>query len=516
MRTAAAELVMILYDEGVSHVFVSPGTHATALRDSLADAEAAGVPHPQPILCAHEQVAILAAHGHHIASGGPQAVIVSVDGPELNLGGAIHGAQRHRIPITVFSSAGRGTPYTTVGKWMADPRVAAHLGTAARRAFQISRAEPAGVTHVPLAAGALRQPAGERSRRLPPPRPPAPDLGALEEMAELLAAAESPVIVGARVGRHVGAVHLLAKLAETLGAPVIDFRCHVNLPPRHPLNAATEARDLVAAADAILLLDVALPCLPVLGPLPPQAWLLQIDVDCLSIDAPVWTSPVEVAITADTERALPLLQTLLANRMSGRKVGDRRARVEAQLQARHDAWRARATSDDAGDGADAVLAELERALPGDALVLEEAAHGGGVALRQMERPPGHFFRSTSSGPGWSVGAALGVRLARPAQPVVAVCDQLAFASGLPTAAFWSAQRAGAPFLTVVLDRTQEVADPGGEAEEPASEVAAAARASGAEASVVSRPSDVAAAVERLLATTRDGLCAVLDVRLPLA
>jgi len=507
---------MILYDEGVSHVFVSPGAHATALRDSLADAEAAGVPHPQPILCAHEQVAILAAHGHHLASGSPQAVIVSVEAPELNLGGAIYGAQRHRIPLTVLSSAGSGTPAMTAGKWMADPRVATQLGTAARRAFQISRAEPTGVTYVPLAADALRQPAGELSRRLPPPRPPAPDIGALEEMAELLAAAEAPLIVGARVGRHVGAVHLLARLAETLGAPVIDFRCHVNLPPRHPLNAATESRDLVAAADAILLLDVALPCLPALGPLPPQAWLLQIDMDCLNMDAPVWPNPVEVAVTADTERALPLLQTLLANRLSGRKVSDRRARIEAQLRARHETWRARATSHEAGDLADAVLAEVDRALPDDALVLEEAASGGGVALRQMERPPGHFFRSMSSGPGWSVGAALGVRLARPAQPVVAVCDQLAFASGLPTAAFWSAQRAGAPFLTVVLDRTRAVADPGAEAVKPDSEVAAAARASGAEASIVRRASDVAGAVERLLATTRDGLCAVLDVRLPLA
>jgi len=61
-----------------------------------------------------------------------------------------------------------------------------------------------------------------------------------------------------------------------------------------------------------------------------------------------------------------------------------------------------------------------------------------------------------------------------------------------------------------------VYDPGGVAGEQASEVVAAARAAGAEAAVVSQPSDVAGAVERLLATTRDGLCAVLDVRLPLA
>jgi thiamine pyrophosphate-dependent acetolactate synthase large subunit-like protein len=132
----------------------------------------------------------------------------------------------------------------------------------------------------------------------------------------------------------------------------------------------------------------------------------------------------------------------------------------------------------------------------------------------MERPPGHFFRSTYSGPGWAVGAALGATLAQPAQPVVAICDQAAFASGLPTAALWSAQRADAPFLTVVLDRSLGIGI--GDASEEDSDVIAAARASGAEAEMVSKPSDVAAAVERLLATTRDGVCAVLDVRLPLA
>ena len=50
--------------------------------------------------------------------------------------------------------------------------------------------------------------------------------------------------------------------------------------------------------------------------------------------------------------------------------------------------------------------------------------------------------------------------------------------------------------------------------EPESDVMAVARACGAEAEVVERPRDIAAAVERLLACTRDGVCAVLDVRLP--
>lgn len=514
MRSAAAELVTILYDEGLSHVFLSPGTHATAIRDSLADAEAAGAPHPQPVLCAHEQVALLAAHGHHLASGSVEAVVVGVDQPQVSLGAAIHGVQRDRIPVTLFSEAGPETRPAPIGKWTVGPEEATGLGATARRAFQISRSEPAGLTVVPLSPDALRQPAGEPSRRLPSPRPAAPDEGALEEMAELLATAESPLIIGARVGKHTGSVHHLARLAETLGAPVIDFRSRVNLPQRHPLNAAIEAQGFLASADAILMLDVGLACVPGLGPVPAQAWLLQIDTDCLNVNMPTWTYPVEVAVTADTERALPLLQTLVANRLSGRRdrIEERRARVEAQIQTMRDAWRARATSTEAGDLPDAMLAELDRALPEDALILEEAVRGSGEALRQIERPPGHFFRSVASGPGWSVGAALGARLARPDQPVVALCSQDAFAYGLPTAAFWSAQRAGAPFLTVVLNRLVDASGqaPGG----PGPEVVLAARAGGAEAEVVSQPSDVAGAVDRLLATTRDGVCAVLEVRLP--
>ena len=66
MRTAAAELVAVMYDEGVSHLFVNPGMHTAPLRQALAEAGAAGLPHPTPVLCVHEHVALCAAHGHHL------------------------------------------------------------------------------------------------------------------------------------------------------------------------------------------------------------------------------------------------------------------------------------------------------------------------------------------------------------------------------------------------------------------------------------------------------------------
>lgn len=533
MRTATADLAAILYDEGVSHVFVNPGMHTAPLRKALAEAEAAGVPHPQPVLCVHEHVALCAAHGNHLAGGGPQAVMVHVESGRLNLGGAAVNAQRDHVPVALFCGGGAechrqlesvSTQPTATGheptllsgasKWAVELSMGGDLSVLARRAFQVARAEPMGLTHVALAMERLGLPAGTASRRLPPPRPPAPDLGALEEMAELLATAESPVIVAGRVGRQTASVHHLAHLAETLAAPVIDFRNHVNLPPGHSLNAALEGRELMQRSDAILLLDVDLPCIPGLGPLPPQAWLLQIDTDCLKADLPGWSCPIEIGVTADTHVALPALLTLLTDRLAARrrKIDDRRKRIERTLRATRDSWRERATSAHPADRADAVLAELHRWLPEDTVVLEEAAAGVGSTLRQLERPPGHYFRSIPRTPGWSLGAALGARLARPGQPVVAICDAAGFVSGLPSAAFWTAHRAAAPFLTVVLEQPGLRTPPDGS--EPG--VMAEARGAGAEAIVVDEADEIAEALERLLATTRDGVCAVLDVRLPAA
>jgi len=201
---------------------------------------------------------------------------------------------------------------------------------------------------------------------------------------------------------------------------------------------------------------------------------------------------------------------MVADRLVARQgeVQERRDRVEARLRETREAWRARATSTDPDDFADVVLAELDRVLPEDALLLEDAAGAGDGALRQMERPAGHFFRCAAPHPGWSLGAALGARLARPAQPVVALCDEVAFARALPAAAFWSAHREAASFLTVLLAGS----GPAGARRQPEPDIASVARTAGAEVLVVDDPADIASSLDRLLATTRDGVCAVMDAR----
>src|SRR5579875_3022241 len=193
---AAGELVATLADEEVDYLFINPGTDTAPVQEALAGARASGTPSPRAVLCTHEFVALSSAMGHYAASGKPQALMVHVDAGTLNLGGALHNAQRGRVPAVIF--AGR-SPYTTAaeipghrdspihwqqeqldqqaplrafGKWTMEVPRGRELGGIVRRAFQVARSDPAGPAYVMLPREALMEPAGTGpARRLLPPWP---------------------------------------------------------------------------------------------------------------------------------------------------------------------------------------------------------------------------------------------------------------------------------------------------------------------------------------------------------
>src|SRR5918999_4830252 len=555
---AAAELVGTLADEGVEHLFINPGTDTAPVQEALAAARANGTPHPRSVLCTHEFVALSAAMGHHFAGGGPQAVMVHVDAGTLNLGGAIHNAQRNRVPVVIF--AGR-TPYSIApevpghrdtyihwqqeqadqqailrafGKWSMEVPRGRELGGIVRRAYQVARSDPTGPAYVMLPREALMEPGGDRlARRLAPPRPPAPDPDGLAEVAKALADARRPVIVTGRTGARPEAVPALVKVAELIGAAVIDHQDRLNFPPRHPLFAGSEVdgADELRAADVVLLLDAEVPWIPVQAAPPPDAVVLQIDMDCVKHTMPMWSYPIDLALTANTALALPLLEAELRGLASPERTGrwrDQRAATGERLDKKRAGWASLAGA----QPSDAMLAALDKALPPEAVVLEEAVTNRPAVIRQITRDPGFRFGTGSPALGWGVAGALGVKLARPDSPVVSIVGDGSFNFGVPTAAIWSAQKAGAPFIVVILNNQAYRASklpvqrlyPKGSADAendfpetdltPAADYVQLARAYGGDGEVVERPEDLPAALERCLRIQDDGRCAVIDVRLP--
>src|SRR5262249_57668191 len=94
--------------------------------------------------------------------------------------------------------------------------------------------------------------AGSLPRRVRPPVAPGRDPAGLGEMAASLARAQRPVIVTARTGARPENVAVLARIAEIIGAPVLDQRDRANLPAHHPLYAGPEDARFLPRADAVL------------------------------------------------------------------------------------------------------------------------------------------------------------------------------------------------------------------------------------------------------------------------
>jgi acetolactate synthase-1/2/3 large subunit len=371
-------------------------------------------------------------------------------------------------------------------------------------------------------------------RRLRPPAPAAPDPAGLAEAAAVLAGARRPLVITARAGARPENVPVLIRVAELLGAQVIDQRDRMSFPTGHPLYAGT-GEGLLARADAVLLVDVEVPWVPALAAPPADARVVQVDVDCAKASMPLWSFPVDRALTADSRVALPLLEQALgalATPERRRAWDARRRQAEAEVADLRTGWRDRVDSVHPADAPDRWLAALDRALPEQAVVVEEAVTARPAAIRQLGRAPGRYLQTGAPALGWAIGAAVGVKLARPEAPVVVVCGDGSFNFGVPTAALWSAHRAGAPFVTVVLNNRSYYASrrpvlnlyPGGAAATagdfpetelaPATDYALLARACGGDGRVVDRPADLGDALAWALEQAGQGRCAVLDAQLP--
>jgi thiamine pyrophosphate-dependent acetolactate synthase large subunit-like protein len=147
-------------------------------------------------------------------------------------------------------------------KWDDMPVSLPHFAESAVRAYKIAMTPPMApvliVLNHELQEDAIPEEITPRLRipKLSQTAPPQGDSGAVAELARLLVNAENPVIFADRAARTPAGLARLIELAETLQAPVVDIGGRMNFPTRHPLNQSANARQLVAAADVVLGLEM--------------------------------------------------------------------------------------------------------------------------------------------------------------------------------------------------------------------------------------------------------------------
>ena len=564
---AAEGFLEALASQGVDCLFLNPGTDTFPIQEAAAKMAALGRPAPRIVLCLFEVVALAAAHGYYAATGRPQAVLVHVDVGTQNLGSMVHNAQRGRAAVVI--AAGRA-PYTAdpdergsrssyihwlqeqpdqhgivrnYVKWDYELRRPDQVGETVARAFQIAASDPPGPTYLTLPREVLMSQVGEVSihdpARYRPSRLGAGDPSALREVARRLVESERPLVLTSNSGRTEAGFRGLVRLAELLALPVVEWRNRANFPADHPLYQGDEVAPLLEQADLVLALDHDFPYIPTLTKPGPDAFVVQIDLDPVKEQIPLWTFPVDLPVRADTSQALDLI----ADYAEGLLDDDASVRIEArrdELADRHRelraGWEQQAQADTETEPLTATwlshcIGRLYAEAP-ECVFVDETVTNNLLAWRHVPvKEPGSWFVSGGSGLGWGLGAAVGVKLARPERPVIALVGDGSFVFGAPTAALWAAQVQNAPVMIVIYNNTCYNATkrplvasyPEGysvRADEfigvdllPAPRYDRMAEVVGAYGERVERADDVLPALRRGLERVREGQTVILDVQL---
>jgi acetolactate synthase I/II/III large subunit len=546
-------LVRTLAAQGVDVIFINPGTDTAPIQEAIAALAAMGEPVPRIVLCPHEAIALAAAHGYFAATGRVQVVLVHVDVGTQNLGSMLHNAARGEAGVVVIAGL---TPTMTEGElpggrdvgvhWLQDISdqagvVRPYVKLTAQlqhplivertliRALQVAASQPCGPVYLTVAREVLMAPAADdavplAAGRHGPPHRPAADPGAIRAAARVLHESRRPVVITARSGQRPENVSVLVEVVDTLGAVVIDTIERVNFPSDHPARLPTGAAIAAAlpAADAVLVVDCPVPWIPSLAAPPSSATVIVLDPDPIHVAMPSWSFPVDIGIQADPGLGLRQLRDELV------RLGPRDARP---------AWQqlppARPVGGAPGPAAPGLTpADLVRTLSPllDDLdvVVEEATTNLDAFREHLHRTePGTYFRSGGSALGWAVSAGLGVKLARPQRTVVAVVGDGSFLFSSPTAALWTLRAHEAPILIVVADNGGYAASripvfnlfPAGQSSADGEvvatrlsgpvDVAALARAAGAEGTSARTMPELEAALADGLATVRGGRSAVV-------
>ncbi|RDE07864.1 thiamine pyrophosphate-requiring protein [Pelagibacterium lacus] len=474
--SAADVIIRQLSALGIDYFFANGGTDFPPIVEAYSRAATEGATVPKPLIVTHENAAVAMAHGVYLATGRPQAVMVHVNVGTANTVNALLDAARDNVPVLLL--AGR-SPYSETGrlgtrsqhihwaqemfdqaglvreatKWEYELHIPEQAADVVTRALEVATASPAGPVYLTLPRDILALPAADA---LDTPRraraaSPSPDLASLEGLAELIAAADHPLIVTANAGRTREGFDALSRFAERFSVPVVSFHPrYACLSTDHPMHLGFLSGPQVAKADLIIVLECDVPWIPSLDTLRPDAKVVHIGEDPSFVRYPMRSFPMDMAIRATPAAALDALAVLLDRRPDIASAAmQRRERLAEPWAALRRNWAAMARIEDETMTADHVSRVLGELLPPEAVVVNE------YTLRPPQLPrslPGTFFGlSPSGGLGWGLGAALGIKLAQPEKLVVATLGDGAYMFANPTACHWTAQMYDLPVLSIIFN-----------------------------------------------------------------
>jgi len=466
-------LMESLIAQGVSYIFGNPGTTESPIIDSLLD-----YPQVSYIEALHEGVAVGAASYYAQASGKTGFVNVHVAPGLGNSIGMMYNALKASAPVVVTAGqqdtrmrlrdpllghdlVAMAAPVT---KWSVQAARADELSLLLHRAFKVANDPPAGPVFVALPIDVMEQesenePVAPGTLHRAGPAAPA----GVAEAAALLAGAQSPVIVvGDEVARFGAGAEIVA-LAEALGAAMWTegIRMHASVPSSHPNFRlalgfdALSIRKALEGADVLLL--VGGPFFEEVwfspgSPFPTGAAVIQVETSSQRL---AYNYGVKVGLIGDPKATLAALLVDVNGKASAgyREAAARRNQALKSLKdGDAAAQRARAQKrwDNTPISMPRLMADIASALPADAIVVDEAITAGPDLARTLSfSKRGDYFGARGGGIGQALPGALGVKVACPDRPVVAISGD--GSSMYSIQALWTAAHHDLPIVFVILN-----------------------------------------------------------------
>jgi acetolactate synthase-1/2/3 large subunit len=464
--SAADAIARVLREEGAEHFSCFP--HAPLIDACVA----VGM---RPVVARSERVAVNIADGLSRAAGGGRVGVCIVQreaGIENSFAGVAQ-AYADSIPVLVLPSAEplrrEGVPpgfdpvehFAGVTKWAATVNAADRVPELMRRAFVALRCGRPG----PVLLSLPNDVAAETIHGLGPYRPvprwrPGPDPAAVRRAADLLFAAERPVVL-AGAGVHAAGAHAsLLRLAERLRLPVATtMNGKGAIPESHPLalgvgglSATAMVDHFLRRADFVLAVGTSLTRWWMAAPLPHGVPIAQCTIDERDLGKDY---AIEHAVLGDAELVLAALDEESERRLEAghaRSAGDPADEIAAVRRAWLAEWEPLLSSDEVPVSPYRVVRELMLGLDRERAIV---THESGFPRDQMApfyeslTPLGYVGWGHSTQLGYSLGLAIGMKLAQPGRPVVNVMGDASV--GMVGMDLETAVRTGTGIITVVLN-----------------------------------------------------------------
>ena len=377
--------------------------------------------------------------------------------PVLGINTDISVSSRNRFTLTELDQKSLFRPLT---KWNAVIDRAADIPRTFRQAFEAMTSGRPGAAHIGLPFDVQNGPVeradvwGDPSLGVFPSRRTSPDPEAVALAARMLRKAKNPLFICGGGVVLSGAEAELCSVAEKLNAPVattisgkgsIDERCAHSVGVVGSNGGTPQTRAVVDGADLVVFVGCRAGSVTTerwRHPAPGAARIIHIDADP---QVPGRNYPVDVPLVGDARLALAALNESLEPRE-----GDLTP-VDAKKREKFAAFDALAASNDTPIKPERVVAELQKVLNRDAIVVADPGTPCPYfsAFFQIRKTGRQFFSNRAHGAlGYAMAAAMGAHIGRPAVKTVAVMGDGSF--GMCAGELETAVRLKLPVTFIVI------------------------------------------------------------------